>query len=50
MVKNIQFNTFLGSVFDEEHAEIHNFDPNFLHHCHFGVQTNFTTVVLRSTA
>jgi hypothetical protein len=50
MVKNIQTNTFLGSVFDEEHAGSHNFAHNFLHHRHFDVQTKCTTVVLRSTA
>jgi hypothetical protein len=50
MVKNIQTNTFLGSVFDEEHAGSHNCDHNLLHHRHFDVQKHCTTVVLRSTA
>ncbi len=47
MVKNIQTNTFLGSVFDEEHAGSHNFAHNLLHHRHFDVQKNCTTVALR---
>ncbi len=53
MVKNIQTNTVLGSVFDEEHAGSHNFTHNLLHHCHFDVQKNIVLrlyyVVQRST-
>ncbi len=53
MVKNIQTNTFLGSVFDEKHAGSHNFAHNFLHHRHFDVQKKIVLqlyyVVQRST-
>ena len=53
MVKNIQTNTFLGSVFDEEHAGSHNFAQNPLHHRHFDVQKKIVLqlyyVVQRST-
>ena len=36
MVKNIQTNTFLGSVFDGERIGSLNFYHNYLHHRHFG--------------
>jgi hypothetical protein len=53
MVKIIQTNTFLGSVFDEEHAGSHNFAQNLLHHRHFDVQKQIVLqlyyVVQRST-
>ncbi len=53
MVKNIQTNTFLESVFDEEDAGSHNFAHNFLHHRHFDVQKTIVLqlyyVVQRST-
>lgn len=53
MVKNIQTNTFLGSVFDEEYAGSHNFAQNLLHHRHFDAQKQIVLqlyyVVQRST-
>ena len=38
MVKNIQTNTFLGSVFNEKRIGSLNFYHNFLHHRRFDVQ------------
>ena len=38
MVKNIQTNTFLWSVFNEERIGSLNFYHNFLHHRRFDVQ------------